>query len=388
MENLEKIIQGCIESFGENDEAKELFTKTLEEASEDAEFEISDIKDVYVAICEEVEMSSEYAKSIEKEMSKERDTGSIDSKHAGFNKDPKEKHDDNKETELSDTSIEGSDTSGNKIDDYANKLNNQAKQHVKDKQASIKEENFETLKTDIEGLFEDEEFSDELKEKAFTVIDALVKTTINKNIEEITESIVEEFAKILESEFSSIKETLSEELDEYLEHVSDNFIKENEVQTASLLKVELAENILESFKKALVENNIEIPEGKENVLEELESKNDELNNLYNNEIERNKTLSEEVKDLKKEKIIADICESDDELSDLDKEKLTELAEQVRFDTEEDFKAKIVTLKEAVTNKQTVKKGDQTILEEEEFNKEEKNLNSDVNKVLKAMSWIK
>lgn len=388
MENLEKIIQGCIESFGKNDEAKELFTKTLEEASEDAEFEISDIKDVYVAICEEVEISSEYAKSIEKEMSKERDTGSIDSKHAGFNKDPKEKHDDNKETELSDTSIEGSDSSGNKIDDYANKLNNQAKQHVKDKQASIKEENFETLKTDIEGLFEGEEFSDELKEKAFTVIDALVKTTINKNIEEITELIVEEFAKILESELSSIKETLSEELDEYLEHVSDNFIKENEIQTASLLKVELAENILESFKKALVENNIEIPEGKENVLEELESKNNELNNLYNNEIKINKTLSEEVKGLKKEKIIADICESDDELSDLDKEKLTDLAEEVRFDTEEDFKAKLVTLKEAVTNKQTVKKGDQTILEEEEFNKEEKNLNSDVKKVLNAMNWIK
>ena len=83
------------------------------------------------------------------------------------------------------------------------------------------------------------------------------------------------------------------------------------------------------------------------MLEDQSSKIDELNKKLNESIAKNVELSKENGEFKRQDIID---EASEELTDTQKEKFGKLAEEIDYKNEEDFTAKVKTIKESYFGK--------------------------------------
>ena len=109
------------------------------------------------------------------------------------------------------------------------------------------------------------------------------------------------------------------------------------------IKTEMAENMLTGLKQVFVENYIDLPEEKVDVVEEIQAQLDTMEAKLNESIEENVELSKSVGTYIKNGIVTEIAEG---LSLSQREKLVSLAEAVEFENEESFRAKVSTLRES------------------------------------------
>ena len=96
--------------------------------------------------------------------------------------------------------------------------------------------------------------------------------------------------------------------------------------------------------KSLFEDHyVSIPEDKYDVLESMVNKLDDMENRLNEQLEKNVSLNKRLGDSTADGIFRDIAEG---LAETQKEKLQTLAEGVEFEGEEQYREKLVTLKES------------------------------------------
>ena len=195
------------------------------------------------------------------------------------------------------------------------------------------------MSNDIEALVADEDLSEEFKTKAKTIFEASVATKVKEKVAEVETQLEEKTAEAVEE----IKEDLTEKVDSYLNYVAENWVKENELAIERGLKTELTEDFINGLKKLFEEHYVEVPEDKFDVVEELANRLDEQEDKLNSEVAENIKLSQDIEELKREKIIS---EASNDLADSEQEKLKELTEDVDYENEENFQEKVSTLKEA------------------------------------------
>jgi len=209
-----------------------------------------------------------------------------------------------------------------------------------EEEEEAKKESYDVDMTDdIEALVADEDLSEEFKTKAKTIFEAAVATRVREKVSEIETQYEEKTSEAIEE----IKEDLSEKVDSYLNYVAESWVEENELAIERGLKSELTEDFINGLKKLFEEHYVEVPEDKFDVVEELAARLDEQEDKLNEEVAQNISLSQDVEELKREKIIS---EASKDLADSELEKLKELAEDVDYEDEEKFKEKVSTLKEA------------------------------------------
>ena len=203
-----------------------------------------------------------------------------------------------------------------------------------------KKESYEVdMSDDIDALVADEDLSEEFKTKAKTIFEASVATKVKEKVAEVETQLEEKTAEAVEE----IKEDLTEKVDSYLNYVAENWVQENELAIERGLKTELTEDFINGLKKLFEEHYVEVPEDKFDVVEELANRLDEQEDKLNEEVAQNISLSQDIEELKREKIIS---EASEELADSEREKLKELTEDVDYENEENFQEKVSTLKEA------------------------------------------
>jgi hypothetical protein len=95
------------------------------------------------------------------------------------------------------------------------------------------------------------------------------------------------------------------------------------------------------LKGLFVESYIEVPESKVDLVDELATANEELEEQYNDAVAKSLSLAEELNGYKRQAVIR---EASKDLAETQVEKLTKLAESIDFQSEEDFAAKVETLK--------------------------------------------
>jgi hypothetical protein len=213
---------------------------------------------------------------------------------------------------------------------------------------------------DIKALAEGEEiFSEAFAEKAKTILEAAVKLKINEHLH-----IIEgKYAQRLQEEIESIKESLAEKVDETLNYAITNWLEENQVAIDNGLKLEIAEDFMKGLKSVFEENYLEIPNDKVDVVEDLSSNLCEMEQRLNEQIERNIELNNKLAGFNKTVILNQISEG---LADTQKEKLSSLAEGVEFVSEENFREKLLTLRESYFPKTVIKESvDETPVQGEE-----------------------
>jgi len=200
------------------------------------------------------------------------------------------------------------------------------------------EEEFD-IEEDVNALLEGEELSEEFQEKARTIFEAAIRSKVS----EIKEELQETYENALIEEVQFIKEELTERVDAYLEYVADEWIQENALAIEHGLKTEMTESFLEGMRSLFEDHYVSIPEDRYDVIESMVDKLDEMEEKLNEQIERNIALNSRLAESVADVIFADVTEG---LALSQKDKLASLAENVEFDSEENYREKLVTLRES------------------------------------------
>ena len=196
-----------------------------------------------------------------------------------------------------------------------------------------------SIEEDVEALLGEEELSEDFKDKAKTIFEA----AINSKVAAIKETIVTEYEERLVEEVSTIKEALAERVDSYLEYVAEEWFTENTLAIEGGLKEELTQSFMTGLKGLFEEHYVSIPDDKYNVLESMVEKLDEMETKLNEQIEKNVSLNKRLAESVADGILDEISEG---LADTQKDKLASLAESIEFDSEEEYREKLETLREA------------------------------------------
>jgi hypothetical protein len=225
-------------------------------------------------------------------------------------------------------------------DEDEDKKDMKAKKAKKEKEMQEEIQNIESqIEEDVDALLSGEELSEEFKFKAKTVFEA----ALNARTEQIEEAIIAKYEEKLVEEVQVIAEELTERVDSYLEYVAQEWIEENSLAIENGLRAEMTESFLVNLKELFENHYVSIPEERYDVLESMVEKLDEMETKLNEQIERNITLNKRLAESVTDVIFSEVSEG---LALSQKDKLASLAENVEFDSEEEYREKLVALKES------------------------------------------
>ena len=205
---------------------------------------------------------------------------------------------------------------------------------------TVEEETVEyDMEDDLNALVQGLELSEENQGKAKTIFEA----AINSKASAIRAEIQEEFDSKLDEHVEEIKVGLQERVDSYLEYVADEWFDENQLAIENGLKADMTESFLEGMKGLFEEHYVQIPEEKYDVLKSMVEKLDDMETKLNEQIEKNIALNKGLAEATADGILESVS---DGLAATQKEKLASLAESVEFESDEEYREKLETLKES------------------------------------------
>ena len=212
---------------------------------------------------------------------------------------------------------------------------------VAEEDDTITEEEVETydIDDDVNALLGGEELSEEFKEKAKTIFETALKT----KVAEVRKLLEQQYDEKLGEEILEAKDALAERVDSYLEYVADEWFTENQLAVENGLKEELTQSFLGGMKSLFEEHYVQIPEDKYDVLESMVEKLDDMESKLNEQIEKNITLNKRLAESVADGILDEVSEG---LASTQKEKLASLAESVEFESENNYREKLETLKQS------------------------------------------
>ena len=192
---------------------------------------------------------------------------------------------------------------------------------------------------DVDALVAGEELSEEFRNRAVTIFEAAVTSKVKEEVKLVEEA----FESTLTEEVEKIKTELAEKVDDYLSYTAKTWLEENALQVEQGIKVEMAESFFDGLKNLFTEHNMSVPDEKFNLLDGMVGELDEMETKLNEQIDANVALNKRVGQLTRMEIVTE-CSAG--LAETQREKLASLAEGVEFETEEDFRNKVETIKES------------------------------------------
>jgi len=236
------------------------------------------------------------------------------------------------------------------------------------------------VEEDLTALLDGEELSEEFQNKARTIFEAAIKTKIS----EVKSELQEQYEKTIVEEVASVKAELAERVDAYLEYVSDEWMSENKLAVEAGLKTEMTDSFLTGMKSLFEDHYVTIPEDKYDVLNSMVEKLDEMEGKLNEQINKNVALNKRLAESTSDVILADVSEG---LAVTQKDKLATLAENVEFDGEDNYREKLVTLRNSYfpANPGTPKNKTENLSEGAETGHQQPAVTGSMESYLKAIS---
>tara|TARA_R100000426_G_scaffold54888_1_gene39445 strand:- start:108 stop:1283 length:1176 start_codon:yes stop_codon:yes gene_type:complete len=238
-----------------------------------------------------------------------------------------------------DTDEELDEISENQEDDLHNKVEQAITEEPAEEEEVVAEDSVEEIdvSADVEALLQGEELSEEFQEKAKTIFEA----AINSKVDAIQKELETIYSEKLAEEIESTKISLTERVDSYLEYVADEWLHENQLAVDQGLKAEMSESFMTGLKGLFEEHYVSVPEEKYDVLESMVNKLDEMESKLNEQIDKNIALNKRLSESTSDGILSEVSEG---LAITQKEKLASLAESVEFESEANYREKLVTLR--------------------------------------------
>jgi len=203
-------------------------------------------------------------------------------------------------------------------------------------------ENDSELKKDVDlevsTIFSGEELSEEFKTKAKAIFEAAILAKVSEKEAQLQE----EFETKLEEATKELNESMVSKVDEYLDYVVSEWMEENKIGIERGLKAELVEDFMLGLKNLFAEHYVDVPEDKVDVVEEFATRLETMEEELNNAISDNLSLKSEIAEFKKSKVALEVSEG---MSEVQLAKLKSLAENIEFISEEDYKEKLILVKQ-------------------------------------------
>ena len=208
----------------------------------------------------------------------------------------------------------------------------------------------EAIEEDVNALLSGEDLSEEFRDKAKTVFEA----AMNARTQQIEEAVTAHYNVQFNEQVEELNASLTERLDAYLEYVAEEWFQENSLAVEKGIQAQATESFLSGLKGLFEEHYVSIPEEKYDVLESMVEKLDEMESKLNEQIEKNVALNKRLAESVTDVIFAEVSEG---LALSQKEKLATLVENVEFGSEQDYREKLVTLKESYFSSNAVTQRD-------------------------------
>ena len=189
--------------------------------------------------------------------------------------------------------------------------------------------------------------TEDFRSKASALFESAVKTKVASEVALIEKN----YNARLNEEVATVTTQLAEKVDSYLNYVVQTWMEENKVAIESGLRTEIAENFIGALKNVFTESYIEVPEGKENLVDTLNTEVAKLEEQLLKATESNMKLTESVAKLERTQVIA---EASKDLASTEAAKLVSLVEDVDFENAETFSKKVQSIKESYFRKPAVK----------------------------------
>ena len=193
---------------------------------------------------------------------------------------------------------------------------------------------------DIDAIIKEEAtLSEGFRDKASAIFEAVLTSKLSEEVDRLEA----EYAQNLEEEVSEVQSSLVEKVDSYLNYVVEGWMKDNELQVQQGLRTEIAEEFMTSLQSVFKEHYIEVPEGKEDLVDDLNEQVTELEETLNKTTEDNIRLHTAVQEFEKQEVVR---EQSSGLAETEAEKLASLVEDIEFDNRDSFEMKVKTVKES------------------------------------------
>jgi hypothetical protein len=196
----------------------------------------------------------------------------------------------------------------------------------------------DTVMEHLNSLFNGENLSEEFMNKTAVIFEAV----LNERTTKIREQVLRESATIIQEEVQKVTEELATRLDEYLNYVVEEWVKENKLAVEGGIRTEISESFISGLKNLFETHYIEVPESKHDILEDLFTENQQLEENLNEQIENNIQLKKEIAAGNARAIF---LETVSDMSQVDAERLASLAESIEFTNAQDFHNKLTIIKE-------------------------------------------
>lgn len=221
---------------------------------------------------------------------------------------------------------------------YNKLFNEEAEEVVVEEEATIISE--EQVKEDLKALVDsDANLSEDFKGKVATLFEAALSARLSEEKLKLEEKYISELAE----EVEGVRSELVEKIDGYLNYVVEQWMEENELAVDAGLRTEIAESFMTQLQQVFVEHYIEVPEGKEDLIDDLAEQVEELEGKLGEVTEKSVKMAEELESLKRAQIVAEASEG---LVATEAEKLKSLVEGIDAEDAEDFAKKVAIVKEA------------------------------------------
>jgi hypothetical protein len=232
---------------------------------------------------------------------------------------------------------------------------------------------------DLSALFAGVEGLEEgFVEKATGLFEAVVVARVNGEVEKAVAALAEQ----AEAELKVTKSKLEEDVNAYLSYVVESWMKDNQLSVDAGLRTEIAESFMVGLKDLFVENFIEVPEDKVQVVESLSQEVESTKSRLNEEIEKSIALSDKIVKLEKAAVLEQAAKG---LAVTDAERLSRLVEGVEFDNQEAFAEKVAVIKEAHFKAQPKKSAETLLAEQAGQGNETKEVSAQVSRYVSALN---
>lgn len=197
----------------------------------------------------------------------------------------------------------------------------------------------------LSKLFEGEDLTQEFKDAVHGVFENAVDERAQEKEQEIKDyftQVSEDYASYVVKEAEDnvdvyIKEELVPMVEKYMDYSVSEFVSENKMAIESGTKLELAENFLSGLSGITESYNVQVPEGKEDYISEMEQKVNSMQEKFDRALSQVNSLKEEIN----EKDMDSIIESKSvNLTESQKEKFTKVAKRVNFQDSDQYSSAI------------------------------------------------
>lgn len=218
--------------------------------------------------------------------------------------------------------------------------------------ASILAEAIESIEVSLtedekKGLTEGIDLSEDLKNTLVGLFEAAMKSRMKAHMEAVGKKMQYNFQKKMKES----NDLLEKKSKVFMQDVAKKFMKENQIQLESNIRLQLAESFMDGLKNLFEEHYFEVPEAKTDLVEALHNKINLLESKYSAKTVEIQALKES---MEVESRKTALKESVKDLSDMQAEKVIKLMEGLVFETQNEFISKLTQLKESVMqNKEVV-----------------------------------